>query len=82
MKIAIPIFFELQENEQEYLDYRIIVHHRNPDIAVLAIHGGNIEPGTSEVAAALGETLCKHLPIRRLKAKGQPGPPYNIPLVQ
>ncbi|MFA1712064.1 poly-gamma-glutamate hydrolase family protein [Peribacillus frigoritolerans] len=50
-------FFELQENEQEYLDYRITVHHRNPDIAVLAIHGGNIEPGTSEVAAALGETL-------------------------
>ncbi|MDO7487772.1 poly-gamma-glutamate hydrolase family protein [Peribacillus frigoritolerans] len=46
-------FFELQENEQEYLDYRIIVHHRNPYIAVLAIHGGNIEPGTSEVAAAL-----------------------------
>ncbi|PRS44427.1 hypothetical protein C6W19_01500 [Bacillus sp. RJGP41] len=51
-------FFELQENELEYLDYRIIVHHRNPDIAVLAIHGGNIEPGTSEVAAALGERLC------------------------
>lgn len=51
-------FFELQQNEQEDLDYRIIVHHRNPDIAVLAIHGGNIEPGTSEIAAALGERLC------------------------
>ncbi|MBT2664911.1 poly-gamma-glutamate hydrolase family protein [Bacillus sp. ISL-4] len=51
-------FIELQQNEQEDLDYRIIVHHRNPDIAILAIHGGNIEPGTSEIAAALGERLC------------------------
>ncbi|MGE7182396.1 poly-gamma-glutamate hydrolase family protein [Peribacillus sp. NPDC006672] len=51
-------FAELQQNEHEYLDYRIIVHHRIPDIAVLAIHGGNIEPGTSEIAAALGERLC------------------------
>ncbi|CAH0152224.1 poly-gamma-glutamate hydrolase family protein [Peribacillus simplex] len=50
-------FIELQQNEQEELDYRIIVHHRNPDIAILAIHGGNIEPGTSEIAAALGERL-------------------------
>ncbi|MFH0066188.1 poly-gamma-glutamate hydrolase family protein [Peribacillus sp. NPDC056705] len=50
-------YIELQQNEQEELDYRIIVHHRNPDIAILAIHGGNIEPGTSEIAAALGESL-------------------------
>ncbi|MCK1981584.1 MULTISPECIES: poly-gamma-glutamate hydrolase family protein [Peribacillus] len=50
-------FIELKQNEQEDLDYRIIVHHRNPNIAVLAIHGGNIEPGTSEIAAALGERL-------------------------
>lgn len=50
-------FIELQQNEQEDIDYRIIVHHRNPDIAILAIHGGNIEPGTSKIAAALGQRL-------------------------
>lgn len=50
-------FAELQQNEQENDDYRIKAFYRNPEIAVLAIHGGNIEPGTSEIATALGESL-------------------------
>ncbi|MGE7878984.1 poly-gamma-glutamate hydrolase family protein [Peribacillus muralis] len=50
-------FADLTKNEQELFDFRIISHHRNPAIAVLAIHGGNIEPGTSEIAVALGERL-------------------------
>ncbi|MGE7758744.1 poly-gamma-glutamate hydrolase family protein [Peribacillus sp. NPDC097895] len=50
-------YAELQQNEQESTDYRITVYHRNPDIAILAIHGGNIEPGTGEIAAAFGERL-------------------------
>ncbi|WP_057913169.1 poly-gamma-glutamate hydrolase family protein [Peribacillus muralis] len=47
-------FAELTKHEQESVDYRISCYHRNPDMAILAIHGGNIEPGTSEIADALG----------------------------
>ncbi|MGE7602318.1 poly-gamma-glutamate hydrolase family protein [Peribacillus sp. NPDC097675] len=50
-------FAELHQNEQENSDYSIISYHRKPEIAILAIHGGNIEPGTSEVATILGERL-------------------------
>ncbi|MGE7661125.1 poly-gamma-glutamate hydrolase family protein [Peribacillus sp. NPDC097197] len=50
-------FAELQQNEKENTDYSITAFHRNPEIAIFAIHGGNIEPGTSEVAFALGERL-------------------------
>ncbi|WP_285765787.1 poly-gamma-glutamate hydrolase family protein [Peribacillus sp. SI8-4] len=50
-------FAELTKNEQKCIDYCIRPYHRNPAIAILAIHGGNIEPGTSEIALALGEKL-------------------------
>lgn len=50
-------FTELQRNEKENIDYSITTFHRNPELAIFAIHGGNIEPGTSEVALALGERL-------------------------
>jgi phage replication-related protein YjqB (UPF0714/DUF867 family) len=50
-------FTELQKYERENIDYRITAYHRKPEIAVMAIHGGNIEIGTGEVAADLGEKL-------------------------
>ena len=50
-------FAELYQNEQVNTDYRITAFHRKPEIAIFAIHGGNIEPGTSEVATSLGEKL-------------------------
>ncbi|MFJ7850193.1 poly-gamma-glutamate hydrolase family protein [Peribacillus sp. NPDC097206] len=50
-------FAELKEYEIENSDYCITVLHRNPEIAVMAIHGGNIEPGTSEISFTLGERL-------------------------
>lgn len=50
-------FAELQQYEQENTDYSIISYHRKPEIAIFAIHGGNIEPGTSEVAKTLGDRL-------------------------
>ncbi len=34
-------------------DYRIIAYHRPSPIAVIAPHGGGIEPGTSELARAI-----------------------------
>ncbi|MBS4190480.1 poly-gamma-glutamate hydrolase family protein [Bacillus sp. FJAT-49705] len=50
-------FTELQKYERENIDYRIKAYHRNPEILVMAIHGGNIEIGTGEVAVDLGEKL-------------------------
>lgn len=50
-------FYDLQKHEMEDKDYRIKGFDRNPQIAVMAIHGGNIEIGTGEVALELGKQL-------------------------
>jgi len=50
---AYASFAELAAREREERDYRRrLVRHASP-IAILAPHGGEIEPGTSEVALAL-----------------------------
>ena len=46
-------FAELIKHEQAGKDYRQIVRVRESAIAVLAPHGGGIEPGTSELAEAI-----------------------------
>ena len=52
-----PSFAVLQANETIGVDYRIRVSHGRSGIAVMAIHGGGIEPGTTEIAEAVaGET--------------------------
>jgi phage replication-related protein YjqB (UPF0714/DUF867 family) len=43
-------FEELAARERESVDYQIRVHARQSHIAVIAPHGGKIEPGTSELA--------------------------------
>jgi phage replication-related protein YjqB (UPF0714/DUF867 family) len=43
-------FEELAVRERESVDYQIRVHARQSRIAILAPHGGKIEPGTSELA--------------------------------
>jgi phage replication-related protein YjqB (UPF0714/DUF867 family) len=50
-------FKNLQKFEQENLDYQIRTWYREPEITVMAIHGGNIEIGTGEIAENLGEKL-------------------------
>jgi phage replication-related protein YjqB (UPF0714/DUF867 family) len=44
---------ELQKYEEEGRDYAVLVHRRSADFAIMAPHGGEIEPGTSEVAEAI-----------------------------
>ncbi len=44
---------ELSQYWQEGKDYRIRIRHLPSRMAVLAPHGGGIEPGTSEIAEAL-----------------------------
>ncbi len=43
-------FFELRKEFTEDRDFRVAAILRRSPILVLAIHGGNIEPGTSELA--------------------------------
>jgi phage replication-related protein YjqB (UPF0714/DUF867 family) len=46
-------FAELAVEEAEGVSYRICMTVRAPTIAVVAPHGGEIEPGTSQIAAAI-----------------------------
>lgn len=48
-----PNYATLAAAETLGVDYRIRAYHRNPDWAVLAIHAGGIETGTSELARAI-----------------------------
>jgi phage replication-related protein YjqB (UPF0714/DUF867 family) len=48
-----PNFAALSKAEREDRDFRITLVDHGPKLAVLAIHGGRIEPGTSEVARAI-----------------------------
>jgi phage replication-related protein YjqB (UPF0714/DUF867 family) len=49
-------FAQLAAAESEGIDYRIRIAERQSPVLVLAPHGGWIEPGTSELAAAIAES--------------------------
>ena len=46
-------FEQLREFEKEGVDFRIRWRVENSGIAILSIHGGDIEPGTSEIGDAI-----------------------------
>lgn len=46
-------FRELQSGEREGQDFRVVVLRRMSPVAIIAPHGGAIEPTTSEIAAAV-----------------------------
>lgn len=46
-------YSELADKRAEGIDYEIISRETDSDLAVIAIHGGSIEPGTSELADAI-----------------------------
>ncbi len=48
-------FAQLAAHERLGTDYRIRLHDRGSMVAVIAPHGGRIEPGTSEIAAAVAD---------------------------
>ncbi len=55
-------FFQLLLHEREGVDFRREVCARLSPTAVVAIHGGGIEPGTSEIARAIaGDDLSSYL---------------------
>lgn len=46
-------FRELADSESEDVDFRILLRRRDSHTAIVAPHGGAIEPGTSEIACAV-----------------------------
>lgn len=70
-------FGELSRNEQEGVDFNICVVRRGSPVAIIAPHGGKIESGTSEIAAAIaGERYCLYC-FDGLKPRGNR--PLHIP---
>ncbi|WP_210610337.1 poly-gamma-glutamate hydrolase family protein [Priestia flexa] len=55
MKDTYKHFAELSRFEKAERDYRIRIQATSSELLVLAIHGGRIEQGTSEVAIAIAE---------------------------
>lgn len=64
-------FKELIENESMGIDYNIDCKDRHSDLVILAIHGGKIEPGTSQIAkAAADEWLDSYYCFEGIKPSG------------
>jgi phage replication-related protein YjqB (UPF0714/DUF867 family) len=62
-------FKELSAHEQIGKDYTIHIQYALPDIVILAIHGGRIEAGTSEIARAIADERWSFYDFRGKKRK-------------
>ena len=63
-------FKDLQDNEVEGIDYRIRSRGGSTGIALLCIHGGDIEPGTSEIAEGIAGHDHAFYTLEGLKSSG------------
>ncbi len=63
-------FRHLRQEEKEDLDYTIQCFPRESDIAVIAPHGGGIEPGTTEIAKAIASDRFSFYTLEGLKPQG------------
>ena len=66
-------FITLAANETEGVDYRIRVEKRASPFAILAPHGGWIEPGTSEIADAIAANCFSLYCFEGLRRTGSAG---------
>lgn len=66
-------FGDLQQNEQEGADYRIRWRSGSSGIAVLSIHGGEIEPGTTRIANAIAGWEHSFYAFEGIKSAGNLG---------
>jgi phage replication-related protein YjqB (UPF0714/DUF867 family) len=73
MKDKYPNFAELNANERSGSDYRIHIHNRGTSVAVIAPHGGSIEPGTFEIAQAISDDTFSFYAFEALRAAGERG---------
>src|SRR5262245_3852344 len=63
-------FADLSRYEQEGISYQREVKKRRSALAVIAIHGGGIEPGTSEIAKAISGTEFSYYTFDGIRQKG------------
>ena len=61
-------FDDLAANQRVGIDYDVRVVDRGTHIAILAPHGGKIEPHTSEIAEAIARTDLSFYAFEALKA--------------
>jgi phage replication-related protein YjqB (UPF0714/DUF867 family) len=64
-----PDFATLARNERSGIDYRVRVRRARPGFALVAPHGGGIEPGTSEIADAIADEKFSFYAFEGLKSK-------------
>jgi phage replication-related protein YjqB (UPF0714/DUF867 family) len=63
-------FATLALNEQSGIDYGIVVRRARPAFAIIAPHGGGIEPGSSEIADAIAGERFSFYGFEGLKSSG------------
>ena len=63
-------FAEIRQNEIENEDYTILCRETGSDLAVLAPHGGGIEPGTEDIADGLAGGEYTFYAFKGLKKAG------------
>ena len=65
-----PNFATLALNERSGIDYGVIVRRARPAFAIIAPHGGGIEPGSSEIADAIADERFSFYAFEGLKSSG------------
>ncbi len=63
-------FEELARNEQEGRDYVILYREMGSAVAIMAPHGGGIEPGTLDIADALAGSDFSFYALNSIKGSG------------
>lgn len=66
-------FAELGAGERAGVDYQIHVENRGTPVAIIAPHGGRIEPGTLEIAANIAGEALSFYAFEALRAAGKRG---------
>lgn len=66
-------FAELTANERVGIDFQIRVENRGTPVAIIAPHGGRIEPGTSEIAATIAGDTQSFYAFEALRPAGERG---------
>ena len=65
-----PNFAALEQNERAGIDYCVIARREEEAFTIAAPHGGGIEPGTSEIAAAIARLRWSFYTLEGLKRSG------------
>ena len=65
-----PDFAALEQHERAGIDYCVLARREEPAFAIVAPHGGGIEPGTSEIADAIARQKWSFYTLDGLKRSG------------